>query len=95
MDVEDFLVGSFPSHQRLRLFAENFVLTNVRYNNIKQEEKGGLQSKSIIIFIHLFTFYSLFIDYSLPLIFIIQIIRIFNKKKKGECRVGTYFFIIY
>ena len=41
LDVEDFLMESFPSHKHLRLFAENFVMTNDKYAKKPPDERGG------------------------------------------------------
>lgn len=41
LDVEDFLQENFPSHEHLRLFAENFVMTNDKYAKRPPDEKGG------------------------------------------------------
>ncbi|CDJ30942.1 grb10 interacting GYF protein, putative [Eimeria mitis] len=50
LEVEEFLLESFPSHKNLRLFAENFVMTNDKYNKRPQDEKGGPQGVLVCLF---------------------------------------------
>ena len=50
LEVEEFLLESFPSHKNLRLFAENFVMTNDKYNKRPQDDKGGPQGVLICLF---------------------------------------------
>lgn len=40
--MEEFLLESFPNNKNLRLFAENFVMTNDKYLKKPQSEKGGV-----------------------------------------------------
>ncbi|KAL8425050.1 hypothetical protein Efla_003039 [Eimeria flavescens] len=41
LEVEEFLQESFPAHKQLRLFAENFVMTNHKYATRGQADKAG------------------------------------------------------